>query len=182
MHNAATYPVYIVISQTGTILSRILRWITKADYNHVSISLEHDLDTMYSFGRKNPYYPFWGGFVQESPSRGTFKRFYNTDVIVLAIPVDEATYGSLQAFLNAMYRNKRIYRYNYVGLVLSGLRIPYARRNHYYCSEFVRDVLAQFNVVPDRYLRTFPQPVHFLDIPSTEIIYSGKLRQFSPAD
>ena len=38
-----------VISQTGTLLSRILKQITGAEYNHASISLSRDLERMYSF-------------------------------------------------------------------------------------------------------------------------------------
>lgn len=72
--------LYIVISQTGTLLSRILKQITGAEYNHASISLSRDLERMYSFGRRHPYNPFWGGFVIESPRTGTFKRFRNQGV------------------------------------------------------------------------------------------------------
>ena len=72
--------LYIVISQTGTLLSRILKQITGAEYNHASISLSRDLERMYSFGRRHPYNPFWGGFVIESPRTGTFKRFSETKV------------------------------------------------------------------------------------------------------
>ena len=70
--------VYIVISQTGTALSRVLKFITGAKYNHASISLVPDLSKMYSFGRVNPYNPVHGGFVVESPHYGTFKRFSGT--------------------------------------------------------------------------------------------------------
>ena len=67
--------LYIVISQTGTLLSRILKQITGAEYNHASISLSRDLERMYSFGRRHPYNPFWGGFVIESPRTGTSSVF-----------------------------------------------------------------------------------------------------------
>jgi hypothetical protein len=70
--------IYIVISQTGTALSRILKFVTGAKYNHASISLVPDLSTMYSFGRLHPRNPFLGGFVVESPHSGTFKRFSGT--------------------------------------------------------------------------------------------------------
>ena len=71
--------LYIVISQTGTLLSRILKQITGAEYNHASISLSRDLERMYSFGRRHPYNPFWGGFVIEErncsvPSTRLFVR------------------------------------------------------------------------------------------------------------
>lgn len=62
--------LYIVVSQTGTLLSRVLKLITGAQYNHVSLGLQPDLEYMYSFGRKNPYNPFYGGFVIESPKWG----------------------------------------------------------------------------------------------------------------
>ena len=81
--------LYIVISQTGTLLSRILKQITGAEYNHASISLSRDLERMYSFGRRHPYNPFWGGFVIESPRTGTFKRFSETRVLVLSVSVTE---------------------------------------------------------------------------------------------
>ena len=45
-------PVYIVISQTGTVLSRILKLITHKEYNHASLSLYDDLHIMYDNIRK----------------------------------------------------------------------------------------------------------------------------------
>ena len=76
--------VYVVVTQTGTVLSRILKAITHANYNHVSLSVDPTLRTMYSFGRKNAYNPFFGGFVMESPHFGTFKRFSETDAVALS--------------------------------------------------------------------------------------------------
>ena len=87
--------VYVVVSQTGTILSRILKSITKKEYNHASISLNKNLAPMYSFGRMNPYNPVWGGFVLESIHAGTFKRFKNTKAIVLELPFDDKDYEDL---------------------------------------------------------------------------------------
>ena len=90
--NTRNKQLYIVISQTGTLLSRILKALTGAEYNHASISLSEDLEEMYSFGRRYPYNPFWGGFVMESPHAGTFRRFSNTKVLVLSVTVSEEQY------------------------------------------------------------------------------------------
>ena len=117
--------VYIVISQTGTLLSRILKLVTKAEYNHASISLVPDLSTMYSFGRKNPYNPFWAGFVTESARFGTFKRFSKTRILVLDITVSEEQYLAIQRRIQTMLTLKEHYHYNYLGLWLAGLRICY---------------------------------------------------------
>jgi hypothetical protein len=99
--------IYIVLTQTGTILSRILKAITNAQYNHSSISLEDDLSTMYSFGRLFPYNPFIGGFVKESTSIGTFKRFYNTEATVLRVSVPIEKHKAMKVYLTEMYKNKK---------------------------------------------------------------------------
>ena len=85
--NGNNKQIFIVISQTGTVLSRILKRVTGAEYNHASLSLSPDLKKMYSFGRRHPYNPFWGGFVIESPHAGTFRRFSNTTAVILAVEI-----------------------------------------------------------------------------------------------
>ena len=75
--------VYIVLTKTGTILSKIVRIIKGHKYTHVSISLDKELNEMYSFGRINPYNPFRGNFVHENINWGTFKRFKNTKCVIL---------------------------------------------------------------------------------------------------
>lgn len=57
--------IYIIMSFTGTILSRIIKMYEHDKYCHVSISLDKKLNQMYSFGRLNPYNTFIGGLVHE---------------------------------------------------------------------------------------------------------------------
>ena len=82
-----TRKIYIVLTYTGTILSKIIRVYTKAEFCHVSLSLDKRLNKMYSFGRLNPYNPFIGGFVHEGINIGTFKRFKNTKAEIYEIEV-----------------------------------------------------------------------------------------------
>ena len=170
--------VYIVISQTGTLLSRLLKLVTKAEYNHASISLVPDLDTMYSFGRKNPYDPFRAGFVTESARFGTFKRFSKTRILVLDIAVSEEQYQSIQRRINTMMTMKEHYHYNYLGLWLAFLRIHYRQKRCFYCSEFVKDLLAKQDIKGARQLNKIVQPIHFLNLPTARQIYAGKLTDF----
>ena len=87
--------IYIILTRTGTILSGIIRGFTKDEYTHVSISLDRDLNKMYSFGRLNPYNPFIGGFVHEYIDKGTFKRFKNTKALILEIEVTNDQYKKI---------------------------------------------------------------------------------------
>lgn len=138
--------IYIVISQTGTLLSRILKQITGAEYNHASISLSRDLERMYSFGRRHPYNPFWGGFVIESPRTGTFKRFSETKVLVLSVSVTEEQHAELKEMLDVMWKRRRKYGYNYIGLCLAYFHIVWKQEGCYYCSEFVGELLTKSRV------------------------------------
>ena len=99
--NGTHKQIFIVITQTGTMLSRILKRITGAEYNHASLSLSQDLTRMYSFGRRHPYNPFWGGFVIESPHAGTFRRFSDTTAIILAVEITEERYAALEGELTS---------------------------------------------------------------------------------
>lgn len=171
--------IYIVISQTGTALSRILKFITGAKYNHASISLVEDLDTMYSFGRTNPYNPFHGGFVTESPHYGTFKRFSGTKVEVLSISVSEGQYINLKQMLEAMANNRKRYHYNYIGLFLAGAKIHYKQANSYYCSEFVKEMLVRNGIRSARALDDIIEPMQFLTLPDANHVYSGKLKDYA---
>ena len=171
--------IYIVISQTGTALSRILKFITGAKYNHASISLVPDLEVMYSFGRTNPYNPFHGGFVIESPHHGTFKRFSGTKVEVLAIHVSEGQYINLGQMLEGMAKHRKNYHYNYAGLFLAGAKIHYRRANTYYCSEFVKEMLVRNGIRSARALDDIIEPMQFLTLPDANHVYSGKLKDYA---
>lgn len=50
--------IYIVLSHTGTNLSKLIKLFTKDEFSHVSISLDIDAKEMYSFGRLRAYNPF----------------------------------------------------------------------------------------------------------------------------
>jgi len=81
--------IYIVVTHTGSSLSKLIKYYSNSEFSHVSISLDEDLDKMYSFGRLNPYNPFWGGFVHEEIDNGTFKRFDETPAKVYEISINK---------------------------------------------------------------------------------------------
>ena len=70
--------IYIMVSQTGTNCSKILQFFTRAPYNHASIALDEDLNSLYSFARQNLYIPLIAGFVKENINEGIYKLHDNT--------------------------------------------------------------------------------------------------------
>ena len=102
--------IYIILTHTGTTLSKIIKSFTKDEFSHVSISLDINLEKMYSFGRTNPYNPFWGGFVHESVNSGTFKRFKRTKALIYSLEVTDKQYEVIDRLINHMKSYKKIYR------------------------------------------------------------------------
>ena len=173
-----TEEIFIVISQTGTLLSRILKGITRKSYNHASITPYNDLHVMYSFGRLNPYNPFWAGFVTESASFGTFKRFSETEVMVISVKIEEENYKKMCETLETMLKDPKNYHYNYFGLWLAAFDIVVSAENRYYCSEFVREFLKQHSVEGSEDLNAIIHPMHFLALPNATTVYQGKLKDY----
>ncbi|MGN0629969.1 MAG: hypothetical protein ACI4JN_01460 [Ruminococcus sp.] len=171
--------VYIVLSQTGTALSRVLKLITGAEYNHASISLDSELCELYSFGRINPMNPVVGGFVKESRSAGTFKRFSNTKIIVLKRQVSDEVFLKMEKHLHKMYRNRHNFRYNYKGLFLAAAGIHSHKNRHFYCSEFVRYILLKFGMKEAECLDEIVKPMDFLKMQSWDVIYKGRMQVYS---
>lgn len=182
MNQTKKKKIYIVITQTGTLLSRVIGLVSGAEYNHASISLAADLRTMYSFGRLNPYNPFWGGFVEESPHAGTFLRFSETRAMVLSVSVSEEQYDAIRGQLIRMMHQRRLYRYNYIGLGLAAFGICYTKAGCFYCSEFVREMLEEGRMSGCEQLDSIVHPIHFLELPDAHLIYRGRLREYSQSE
>ncbi len=176
-----TEKVYIVLSQTGTALSRFLKLVTRAPYNHSSIALDEDLNSMYSFGRLHPYNPFIGGFVRESPEDGTFKRFKNTRVMVLEFEVSPRAREEFGALLGEMLRERARYHYNYLGLLLAALRIHREKTDCYYCSEFVKAMAQKLELDGAEEIPSIVKPIHFLGL-DHKTVYEGKLCDYIPPE
>lgn len=171
--------VYLVLSQTGTMFSRVLKFFTGAEYNHSSISLDPTLEEMYSFGRLNPYNPFIGGFVQEGKSIGTFKRFYKTKALVLELRVSDEQYKNVQMLIGHMKNNKSNFHYNYWGVFCAIFKANIAPRRRFYCSQFVRTCLAAFGISNSQELPKVIKPIDFLKLRDKRVIYKGALKNYN---
>jgi len=176
---ANTRKIYIILSQSGSNLSRFLKLVTREPYNHASIALDGDLQTMYSFGRLRAYNPFRGGFVRESTAYGTFKRFKNTRARVLEIEVSAAAYDEVDEIIRQMLGEQGRYHYNYWGLILAAVRVPFKKRYCYYCSEFIKYLALRMELPEADKLPAIVKPMHLMSIPHTTV-FEGILREYDP--
>ena len=168
--------VYIVLTNTGTFLSRIVNVYTRKEFSHVSISLDENLNYMYSFGRLNPYNPFHGGFIHEAIRKGTFKRFKNTKAKIYSIEVDDRVYNEILRNIKKIEIEKNTYKFNMIGLFTVALHLRIKRKKCFYCAEFVKYVLDKTDLELD--LPDIIKPMDFTRMDGLSLIYSGKLLDF----
>ena len=57
------------------------------------------------------------------------------------LQVDEETYFQVKREVQRIMENSEEYHYNIFGLLLCQFNIPYHRKRHYFCSQFVSEVL-----------------------------------------
>lgn len=105
--------IYIVLTDTGTLLSKAIGMYTRKDLNHASIAFDKELTEMYSFGRKQRHNPFVGGFVKENATSGIFEH---ADCAIFSCEVTIEEYIKMRNKIRQIEQTKELYRYNFIGL------------------------------------------------------------------
>lgn len=178
--NTKTKRIYIILTHTGTVLSRIIKKFTKDEFSHISIALDKELKEMYSFGRLNPYNPFWAGFVHESIKSGTFKRFKRTETKIYSLEITEEEYNKIKKIIYDMKNRKERLKFNIIGLFAVGFNKKIKFKNSFYCAEFVKYVLEESGVKNN--LPELIRPENFKKLKNIELIYKGRLNEYPIVD
>ena len=62
--------IYILLTRSGTLLSKLVYAVTGASYTHASMAFDEELNCLYSSTRKNGYTMFPAGPSKEYLNRG----------------------------------------------------------------------------------------------------------------
>lgn len=131
--------VYIIFSATPYKTGRLIRTVLRTRYNHVALSFDQELATMYTFSRFHEDAPFYGGFVVESLRRyrwaGQCSRLK-----VCRISMSEEAYHALRDFIAQVRGRPCIY--NLYSAMVHPLHRRLLIRDSYTCVEFVGDALS----------------------------------------
>lgn len=168
--------IYLILSHSNTIPSKIVKIFTKYNYSHISIALKKDISTMYSFGRKKYNNPFIGGFIIEKRDGLFYKKFNKTKCVVLEIDISNKQYNKLISILRIYKDNINIYKYDFLGTALNVFKINYKRENYSVCSEFVGNLLEECDIY--NFNKKYIRPKDFMLIPNKKIIYEGLLLNY----
>jgi hypothetical protein len=166
--------VYVVLSDTGTLFTRMIRLYTGAQYNHASIAFDPNLNEIYSFGRKNPRNPFIGGFVKENIRSDLFR---NASYEIYRCTVSASQYRKIRGIIREFERDAQRYKYNLSGLLGIMLNIPVNRDRSFFCSQFVASVFEQAGaqLVPKCPALTTPSDLERSQ--ALKLMFAGKLQR-----
>ncbi|MNW45904.1 hypothetical protein D3C74_231800 [compost metagenome] len=177
---AGDYSVYILLTNTGTLFTKMIKTYTKAPYNHASISFDRTLSELYSFGRKNPHNPLNGGFVKEDIKTGTFSKYPNTTCVIYELQVSEREVEKMQRVLQLFIRRRNKFLYNILGVIGVALKEPVEFSNSYFCSQFVAEILERSGIKLWNKLPALVTPDDFRQSDRLQLIYEGKLSDYEP--
>lgn len=166
--------IYIVLSDSGTLPSRVIRMATRFAYGHAMLALSEDCEELYSFGRKKLHNFLCGGFVVEQRDGQFFTYFSETRCRVLSLSVTQAQFDALKREITQFCENTEQYKYDFIGCFLRYFRMRKTFADRYTCSHFVAEVLQRAGIC------TFPngtmlvRPEDFLHIANMETVYEGR--------
>jgi hypothetical protein len=132
--------VYVLLTDSGTVLGRMIKWYTKQPLSHASLVLDQELQEIYSFGRKKPSNPFIGGFVRESLKSSLL---LDASCALYRCSVSSSVYARLQHQVDEMRQRQHEYKYSVWGLVGVAMNRAWSRENTFFCSQFVATVLQE---------------------------------------
>ncbi len=136
----AVRPLYLMISQTGTGMGRMIRAVSRYPYNHVSLSLDPALRQWVSFARYSENMPLYGGFICESPER-YLASGRDVSVRIFRLEIQESHAQRLETlFAQAGSRDFRLI-YNTYDAIASTLHCRFPIPNAYTCLSFACTVL-----------------------------------------
>ena len=168
--------VYLLLTDTGSLLSQTIKRFTQQKYNHCSLAFDLELKQTYSFGRKQPWNPINGGFVQEDVHSDFF---LTSDCTVFSLTVTEEQRDKMLAFIEKTERQKQEMKYNFLGLVAANFEIEWQREYHYFCSEFVATALVAGGAYsPDKPL-SFVAPYDLVNNLPLELVFEGTLYEYN---
>lgn len=168
--------VYVLLTDTGTVLTKMIKLYTKKPHNHASIALDDQLWDVYSFGRKRPRNPFIAGFVRENIRGGIFR---NADCAIYCCTLSEKQYEIICQKIKEIEENKRDYRYNLLGLFAVMFNMEYDRKNAFFCSHFVAALLDESGIeINKKKPLSLVTPDDIKGSSSLELVYEGKLADY----
>lgn len=177
--NTDAHTIYILFTRTETYFSRLIRLFTDDQFTHSAIGLDGPAGTFYSFGRKHPPYALPAGLVEEHLDPGALRYPEGTPCCLCTITVSDKVYHQLRSQLRNMLSFRSLYHYNLLGVMGCLFQLPFRRRYHYFCSQFVSTLLADCGALQLKKPPALTRPSDLYRSGLMEVVYFGFTHELS---
>lgn len=164
--------IYVLLSNPTTLVAKMIGLYTRAPYNHASIAFDPELREVYSFGRKHPFIPIFGGFVREDIHSGVFEK---ATCAVYSCKVSAENYMRMRNFVKTFEDNDELYTYNFLGLLGIILNMELDGKNSFFCSQFVSRVFQEAGVNLLEKSAGLTTPSDLCGCPHLQLEFCGRL-------
>ena len=175
IRETAMKTIYILLTRSGTLLSKLVYAATGASYTHASMAFDAELSCLYSSTRKNGYTMFPAGPSKEYLNKGVFRLRDDAPCALYTLEVSDEAYFRALHCAEEFMRHSEEYSFNTLGLILCGLHIRWQRRHHYFCSQFVSEVLQKSGALELPKPSTLMHPSDYAELPELRCLYRGTL-------
>ncbi len=164
--------VSVLLTKYTDPFSKLFSIFTRSEYTHASIGIGDNGCEFFSFVLKD-------GFHIERPIRNKKAK---RDWILCALyqlDVSYTVYNNIKLYLQEFLNNAEHYQYSFFGVPLCLMRIPHHFKYHYFCSQFVAQLIiatkaAQLKKRPSIYL-----PDDFQREPELKLCFKGTLGELA---
>lgn len=142
--------ITILLTKYSDWISWIVYHIGAGDYTHASLALEGE-EYFYSFN----YHGFCIETIDKHKSRGVVNS------LAYELQISEESYNKIKKRIEDIEFNRKEYKYTRLGLVFAILKIPFKWKKHYFCSQFIAELLQECGNIPlQKNMNTY-LPNHF---------------------
>lgn len=170
--------IYLALVDTPGLFASIIRRVTESDYIHVVLAMDSALREAYSVGRRNPFVPLIAGFEKENIYQ-IEQAFPTARYRIVSLECTREQKEQIGQQLENCYKRRFHYHYCILGLPFILCNKAFYQKNHYTCSSFIAKILEENGIKLFEKHFSLVTPRDFYELPQTEVIYEGKLREFT---
>ena len=170
--------IYVILTQSLTRPGKIIQKCTGSKYSHASISLDADLNEMYSFARFKYHTPLVAGFTKESITSLSLGHEDGVNVKIFRIPVKPLQYNKLVRNIEYFKEHSARYKYNLFGLIFYLTPFEFNIKDTYICTEFVSKCIASLGIKKKKLWKNRISPKEMINVLKEYEYYSGSLSEY----
>ena len=167
--------IYIFLARTQSIVSKTVSFFTDETYTHAAMAFDEDLVFLYSSARKDGLKMFPAGPCREYLNRGFYTRIGKTPCAVYELRVSDEAYYRAKQEISWFMRHEDEFKFNALGIIACKFGIPWERKNKYFCSQFVAEILRRSGCAELPKRDCLMRPSDYMTLPNIEKVFEGDI-------